>query len=156
AKLNALAPTTRIGPYGSAAVWQSACAAAATQDPSSARQFFESQFVPMQVRADRRQDGLFTGYYEPELGGARARTEAFKVPLPARPADLVSVDLGLFRPTLKGQRIAGHVSDNGRLVPYANRRQIEAEASNGPTPLRKPIVWVDDPVDAFFMEVQGS
>jgi membrane-bound lytic murein transglycosylase A len=68
----------------------------------------------------------------------------------------VSVDLGLFRPTWKGQRIAGKVSGEGKLVPYTDRRGIEADALRVPAPLLKPIVWVDDPVDAFFMEIQGS
>jgi membrane-bound lytic murein transglycosylase A len=158
-RLKAMAPGAAIGPYGKAADWQSACVAANTQNPASqdaagARSFFEANFVPVQVRAGRNPDGLFTGYYEPELKGARLRTGEFQTPLLARPPDLVSVDLGQFRPTWRGQRVAGKVSD-GKLVPYADRRQIESEFASA-SPLRKPLLFVDDPVDAFFMEIQGS
>jgi membrane-bound lytic murein transglycosylase A len=112
--------------------------------------------VPFQVRAGREPEGLFTGYYEPELRGSRTRNGAFTTPLLARPSDLVSVDLGQFRPDWRGQRIAGRVAAEGKLVPYPERRIIEAEAAGPVSPLRTPIVFVDDPVDAFFMEIQGS
>jgi membrane-bound lytic murein transglycosylase A len=158
-RLTALSPSAPVGPYGTAADWRGACADAAGRDPAdaaAARAFFEQRFAPLQVRAGRDPEGLFTGYYEPELKGSRQRDSNHPVPLLARPLDLISVDLGQFRPTLKGQRIAGRVSMEGRLVPYADRRQIEAEAAGAPTPLRQPLVWVDDPADAFFMEIQGS
>lgn len=61
------------------------------------------------------------------------------------------VELGDFRETLKGQRIAGRVV-NGNLKPYENRADIEA----GKLKDAKPLVWVDDPVDAFFLHIQGS
>ena len=153
-RLKALSPETAIGPYGTAASWQEPCDAAEAQDPTGARSFFEARFSPVQVRAGREPEGLFTGYYEPELNGSRMRDGHYTTPLLARPADLVSVDLGQFRPGWRGQRIAGKVRD-GRLVPYADREQIEAEAQVQ-APLRKPLLWVDDPADAFFMEIQGS
>jgi membrane-bound lytic murein transglycosylase A len=155
--LTALAPAAEVGPYGKAGDWRAPCAAAAALPADGdAKAFFETQFVPFQVRAGREPEGLFTGYYEPELRGSRVRSGPHQTPLLARPADLVSVDLGLFRPTWKGQRIAGKVSGEGKLVPYTDRRGIEADALRVPAPLLKPIVWVDDPVDAFFMEIQGS
>jgi len=155
-KLTALSPSAAIGPYGKAADWAAPCASAGAVAPADARRFFESEFVPFQVRAGREPEGLFTGYYEPELKGSRTRGGAYSVPLLARPADLVSVDLGQFRSTWKGQRIAGRVAGEGKLVPYPDRRAIEAEAAAATNPLRTPIVFVDDPVDAFFMEIQGS
>ena len=158
AKLQTLSPEKAVGPYGKAAAWQGACGEGASLDPANAdaaRRFFEGHFTPLQVRAGRDPNGLFTGYYEPELNGSRVRDVSHAVPLLARPADLVSVDLGEFRSGLKGQRIAGRVSD-GRLVPYADRRQIEAEAASAPSKLRQPLVWVDNAVDAFFMDIQGS
>jgi peptidoglycan lytic transglycosylase A len=153
ARLSQLPPGTAIGPYGTAADWRGPCEAA--QSAADARSFFETQFVPFAVRAGCDPDGLFTGYYEPELRGSLARGGAYTVPLLARPPDLISVDLGLFRPALKGQRIAGRLAAEGRLVPYADRQGIEAAAGKK-DPLRTPLVWVDDAADAFFMQIQGS
>ena len=101
----------------------------------------------------RRKTGLFTGYYEAALRGSRTRHGAYQYPLRLRPADLVMVELGDFRPELKGQRIAGRVTD-GKLKPYADRRAIENGALADDAQLQ--FVWVDDPVDAFFLQVQGS
>ncbi len=141
--------------YGRVAAWRGACDAA-RQIPSpsaeSARRFFETWFVPAQAMNRREPVGLFTGYYEPELTGSRTRTKRFNVPLHKRPSDLVSVDLGAFRPELKGERIAGRV-DGGRLVPYATRAEIVATGLAGRS---SPIVYVDDAAAAFFLHVQGS
>jgi membrane-bound lytic murein transglycosylase A len=74
------------------------------------------------------------------------------VPLYRRPRDLVAVDLGEFREALRGQRIAGRLAGD-RLVPYADRAAIEDGALAG---RRLELLWVDDPIDAFFLQVQGS
>jgi membrane-bound lytic murein transglycosylase A len=108
--------------------------------------------VPFRAADNGETEGLFTGYYEAELHGSLTRDDRFSVPLYRRPDDLVSVDLGQFRPSLKGQRVAGRVA-GGRLVPYATRVQIEAGALAG---RGLELAWVDDPVDAFFLAIQGS
>ncbi|TNE33326.1 MAG: murein transglycosylase, partial [Alphaproteobacteria bacterium] len=69
-----------------------------------------------------------------------------------RPPELVTVDLGNFRSDLKGRRIAGEVKD-GRLVPYPDRTEIEEGALEG---RELELVWVDSPIDAFFLHIQGS
>ncbi len=97
-------------------------------------------------------DGLFTGYYEPLLQGARAPDAVHRYPLYRRPPDLVSVDLGQFDDEFKGRRIGGRVED-GRLVPFADRAAIDAGALAG---RKLELLWVDDPVDRFFLEIQGS
>src|SRR5690606_31141749 len=97
-------------------------------------------------------DDLFTGYFEPELAGSRSRSEAFPVTLYKRPPDLVDVDLGAFRESLKGERIAGRI-ENGRLVPYADRAAIESGALAATA---EPLIYLADPVDAFFLHIQGS
>ena len=97
-------------------------------------------------------EGLFTGYYEPELAGSRQRSDEYGVPLYRRPADLVMVDLGEFRTDLAGNSIAGRVVD-GRLKPYSTRAEIDAGALAGQG---LELLWVADPVDAFFLQVQGS
>src|SRR5690242_17215747 len=91
--------------------WQTPCAAAPADagDSAATRQFFESHFTPYAAGNNGSSDGLFTGYYEPLLHGARQPIGPYQYPLLHRPADLVTVDLGQFRPTLRGERIAGRV-----------------------------------------------
>ena len=116
------------------------------------RAFLEGRFQPYMVSAGGDSKGLFTGYYEASLNGSRTRTGTYKYPLYTRPSDLVMVDLGAFREELKGQRIAGRVR-GGALKPYEDRAQIV----RGKWPHNdKVLVWVDDPVDAFFVQIQGS
>jgi membrane-bound lytic murein transglycosylase A len=144
-----------VGIAGLVADWRGPCADAAQVAPGdqpAARVFFERDFVPFRAANNEQRDGLFTGYYEAELHGSPTRTDQFTVPLYRRPPDLVSVDLGQFRPSLKGQRIAGKVS-SGKLVPYATRTEIEAGALAGHG---LELAWVDDAADAFFLGVQGS
>lgn len=132
--------------------WRAACAALAQLADADARQYFERWFEPNRVTDRGDADGLITGYYEPELHGARVRSARYRVPLYRLPDDLVSVDLGMFRPSLKGERIAGRV-DRGRLVPYPSRAEIDRGALAG---RGLETIWVDDPVDAFFLHIQGS
>ncbi|MBI3709746.1 MAG: MltA domain-containing protein [Proteobacteria bacterium] len=147
-----------IGPGGIAGTardWRLPCSEAMTLadgDDATARVFFERNFTPLRAANNDRVDGLFTGYYEPELKGARQRGGRYTVPVYGRPAELVMVDLGQFRAELRGQRIAGRVAD-GNLVPYASRAEIEAGALRG---RNLELVWVDEAVDAFFLEIQGS
>ncbi|HYG63267.1 MAG TPA: MltA domain-containing protein [Thermoanaerobaculia bacterium] len=144
-----------LGFAGTAADWKPACAEAAglpAGDHAAARAFFERRFRPMAATNNGHPLGLFTGYYEPLLQGSRTRGGRFTVPLYLRPPELVTVDLGDFRESLKGQRIAGRVED-GALVPFPDRDAIEEGALAG---RRLELVWVDSPVDAFFLHVQGS
>lgn len=134
----------------SEADWSPVCDAAARA--GSARTFFETHFQPFAVSAGDDPEGLFTGYYEPLLQGSRKRSDRYRVPLYIRPPDLVMVDLGDFREELKGQRIAGRVEE-GDLVPYPDRKAIEEGALSG---RELELVWVDDAVDAFFLQIQGS
>jgi membrane-bound lytic murein transglycosylase A len=135
--------------------WQAACEAAAKMprgDRAAARRFFETNFRPWSVRNQRIPVGLFTGYYEAFLQGSRTRHGKFTVPIYSRPPELVTVDLGRFRDSLKGQRIAGR-EEKGQLLPYPDRKAIDAGALAG---RKLEIAWVSDPVGAFFLEVQGS
>jgi len=143
------------GIAGTVADWQGPCTAAGTLDRSdaaAARQFFEAWFTPYKAANNGRSQGLFTGYYEPELRGARQPGGAYVTPLLRRPPDLVMVDLGLFRPDWRGERIAGRVV-NGRLMPFESRVEIEHGALDRQ---HLGFLWVDDAVDAFFLQIQGS
>lgn len=158
ARLARQAPERKLGGAhgfaGTVADWRPACSAAETvaATPKAARAFFEAEFAPFQVTDRGRPEGLLTGYYEPLLEGARAPDARFRYPLLKRPADLVSVDLGAFDPELAGRRIAGRVEE-GRLVPYPDRAAIEAGALAG---RGLELLWVDDPIAKFFLEIQGS
>jgi membrane-bound lytic murein transglycosylase A len=160
ARMAKLAPETPLGGSGFAGTagdWAEACAAAErvpAGNDAAARSYFETWFRPLAAHAEGGEggDGLFTGYYEPLLNGSRTQSDRFNVPLYGRPPDLVSVDLGTFRDDLKGRRIAGRVED-GKLVPYAKREEIEQGALASRD---LELVWVDDPIDAFFLQIQGS
>jgi membrane-bound lytic murein transglycosylase A len=116
--------------------------------------FIEARFTPHQILSGEEEYGLFTGYYEASLRGSKTRSDVYHVPLHRRPDDLVMVDLGLFREHLKGERIAGRVTE-GALRPYETRAQIVS--GNWPHENEDhALVWVDDPVDAFFLQIQGS
>jgi membrane-bound lytic murein transglycosylase A len=95
---------------------------------------------------------LVTGYYEPEGAASRNRTERFRYPLYRTPDDLVDVDLGQFCAEC-GQRVAKGRVQNGKLLSYYSRAEIDAGALEG---RGYEIAWLDDPVEAFFLHVQGS
>ena len=140
---------------GTGADWQPVCAALPDVPPgddAAARAFLTRWFQPYAASADGKADGLFTGYYEPELRGARQQGGPYQTPLYARPGDLVTVDLGSFLPELKGKHIAGKVAQ-GKLAVYDDRAAIAGGSLTGRA---EPLLWVDDPTDAFFLEVQGS
>lgn len=135
--------------------WRAVCERAGGPAPNEreARAFFESQFVPWRVQnPDGTETGLVTGYYEPLLRGSRTRVKPFLTPLHAPPDDLIVVDLGDVVPETKNMRLRGRL-DGRRLVPYFTREEIE----RGAAPVGgKELLWVDDPVEAFFLQIQGS
>jgi membrane-bound lytic murein transglycosylase A len=95
---------------------------------------------------------MVTGYYEPLLDGSRARSARYNVPLYAAPDDLLTIDLTELYPELKGKRLRGRV-EGKRVIPYWSRAEIE----NGSAPVAdKALVYVGDPVEAFFLQIQGS
>jgi len=148
------APLGGAGYGGTASDWRPICIATANiseGDTGAARNFFEAEFVPYIVMEGANDEGLFTGYFEPELIGSTIRAGQYQTPLYGLPDDLVSVDLGLFRDSFMGQRIAGRLLDR-RLVPYDTRAEI---TSNG-LDQAEELLYVDDPVDAFFLAIQGS
>jgi peptidoglycan lytic transglycosylase A len=103
-------------------------------------------------RVDLADRLLVTGYYQPELAASRTRTARFRYPLYRTPNDLVDVDLAQFCPACNGQVPKGRVKD-GTLVPYYSRAEIDAGALEG---RGYELAWLDDPVEAFFLHVQGS
>lgn len=157
-RLAALPPGTAVGHpslHARAGDWRGVCREARridTSDRAAARRFFETRLTPHRVEGPDGPEGLFTGYFEAELRGARKPTQRYRIPLYKRPDDLISVDLGTFRREWDGQRIVGRV-DGDRLVPYPARAEIDGGALAG---RGLELLWVDDPVDAFFLHIQGS
>lgn len=134
--------------------WRELCAAAVRPevDGPSWRGEMERFLQPVSIGNRGETEGLFTGYYEASLRGSRRRHGPYQTPLHARPPELVSVDLGEFRSDLAGRRIAGRLQA-GRLLPYEDRASI----TDGSLERRGlEILWVDDPIDAFFLHIQGS
>jgi membrane-bound lytic murein transglycosylase A len=141
-----------MGSYGGkVADWRGVCATATQIQPAAARAFFESAFTPVEVSAGRVQEGRFTGYYEPQIAGSHTRHGAFQTPVYGKPDDLISVDLGAFRPALAGEKIAGRV-EGGKLLPYAARAEIVAKG----LPQAPILFYASDPIALFFLHIQGS
>ncbi|MDE1929978.1 MAG: murein transglycosylase A [Alphaproteobacteria bacterium] len=155
AALAKLPDDAKLGVGGLARDWRKPCAEAASLDhptDAAARQFFESAFAPYAMTDNGKSDALVTGYYEPEISAARQKSARFDVPILARPPDLVGVSLGDFRPSWRGERIAGRVVD-GKLVPYWTRAEIEAGALDR---FHLALFYATDPTDLFFLQIQGS
>lgn len=136
--------------------WRAVCADAAAlakPDRAEVRRFFETQFLPYRlVQADGGNEGLATGYYEPLLRGSRTPTARYRYPVYGAPDDLLVVDLPAFNAEPRDSRARARL-DGRRIVPYYERAQIESPAS----PLRgREIAWVEDPVELFFLHIQGS
>jgi membrane-bound lytic murein transglycosylase A len=96
---------------------------------------------------------LFTGYFEPIMEGSLERTKEYAYPIYRTPDDVVAVNLGKFRKKYGNERIVGRVK-NGELVPYFTRADIDGAGSLKGRKLE--LVWVNDPIDLFFLHIQGS
>jgi membrane-bound lytic murein transglycosylase A len=129
--------------------WQAVCDAAPAWPVTDSAGFFYRYFDTAVVA-----DGVAfaTGYYEPEILGSRVRAPGYDVPIYRRPPDLVEADLGLFSDEWKGKRIRGRVEE-GKLIPYADRAAIEDGALAG---RGLELAWAADPIEFFFLQVQGS
>ena len=151
-------------------LWQAACNAASSlsksnndksnnDKPSNAAviAYLTSYFdVYSASNTEGNNTGLITGYYEPLLKGSRSQSAQYPYPLYRQPSDLVTVELADIYPDLKFKRVRGKlVNKQGsqKLVPYMTRAEIEAT----PSPLAgNEIVWIDDIIDVFFLQIQGS
>ena len=143
---------------GSRTEWRTFCAAVMAASPADAafvRGFLEQQLAPYRIERvtgrKREANGLVTGYYEPLIHGARERSDVFATPLYRPPEDLLIVDLASVIPELKGKRVRGRL-DGNKVVPYYSR----AATREAPGLAGHEIVWIDNALDAFMLEVQGS
>lgn len=124
------APRTKSFDFGAVADWRAPCAAAAELpqgDTAAVRQFLQREFVPLLADNNGESEGLFTGYFEVTLGGSRQRMGPYQTPLYRRPPD--------------------------PLRTHYTRHEIDGGALAGKG---LELLWVSDPVAAFFLEIQGS
>ena len=137
----------------SSPAWQEPCAAANSVGSAQLRPYFEAHFVPWRVAAaDGKTEGLVTGYYEPLLRGSRVRSGTYGVPLYSQPEDLLTIELSSVSPGLRNLRLRGRI-EGRRVIPYFSRAEID----HGAAPLAgRELVWVDDAIEAFFLQIQGS
>jgi len=116
-----------------------------------ARRFFEAHFQPFAVVPHSGQ-GFLTGYYEPEFQGSRTPDSRYRVPLLARPGDLVTIPQGQTLPGIDKGLQAARRTEKG-YEPYPDRAAIEDGALGS---LAKPVVYLREPGEAFIIHVQGS
>lgn len=140
--------------------WQPVCAAAVqsgltheTAATAPVRQFLQEQLQPWRVldAAGKPAQNTVTGYYEPLVRASRTRGGDYQWPLYSPPDDLLTIELGAVYPELAGKRIRGKLAGK-RVVPYDTRAEIAASETRQPP----AIVYVNDPVEAFFLQIQGS
>jgi len=118
------------------------------------KKFIRSHYIVYQsVGRNQKGEVLFTGYYEPHLSGRLYRDAEFQYPIYTLPTDLIKIDLSAFSEKYKGQSIIGRYTGQ-TVLPYHDRREIDQEDVLAGK--AAPLVWVKDPVDVFFLQIQGS
>lgn len=119
---------------------------------AEAREFFEARFAPCRINPGNRNTGFVTGYYEPVVTASRTRTADFKYPILARPDDLVDID-HTNRPAAMDPYFAFARKTSDGLAAFHDRAAIEQGALQD---RGLEIAWLADPVEVFFIHVQGA
>lgn len=96
---------------------------------------------------------LLTGYYEPIIAGSHRRTQALSHPVYAKPRDLLTIPLGPFSSRFQNENALKGRAEKNRVVPYFSRQEIDGDGALKGRGLE--LAWVD-PIDAFFLQIQGS
>jgi membrane-bound lytic murein transglycosylase A len=123
-------------------------------DPRRLTEALQQEFDLFQAEGlDSQGQVLFTGYYEPISDGRLLPEGSFQWPLYPRPDDLVTVDLSLFAADLPARRLVGRIRNN-QLQPYPDREAIDFQGALAGQ--ARPLAYLDDPVEAFFLHIQGS
>lgn len=131
--------------------WKDACDAAAPPiGGRDARNFFVRYFETAKIGDGK---AFATGYYEPEIAGVRQRQPGFDIPVYRMPPDLVRARPGDAEPLSSGRMPLGRYDEAGRFAAYYDRTQIEQGALMGKG---LELGWAADPVEFFFLQIQGS
>ncbi len=119
----------------------------------AARAWIEANLVPWAlVNPDGTREGLVTGYFEPVVKGSRDRKPPYVHPVFGPPADMIVVELAELYPELKHMRLRGRV-EGRKLVPYFSREEWTTEEQRR---AGQALLWIDDAIDFFFLQIQGS
>ena len=124
--------------------WSAVCAEAATLAPEYAPGFFYYRFDWVRIGDGK---AFATGYYEPEIAGSRVAGPGFQVPIFRVPSDLIRCTRA------DGGSGRGRIDPTGQCVLYFTRAEIDAGALAG---RGLELAWAADPVELFFLEIQGS
>lgn len=145
-----------IASKSNGADWKRVCDLARAIDSKPAfspRRFFEQHLKPYSIaNGEGATTGLITGYYEPLLRGSRTKSRGYEQPVRGVPDDLLTVDLSSVFPELKDKRVRGRLEGN-KVVPYWSRAEI---ATRGERQSGKTLLFVDDAIELFFLQIQGS
>lgn len=157
----------------------------AAASDESIRQFFEREFALYEIRnADRTPEGVITGYYEPLINGSRTRAGAYVFPVYGLPDDLLTIDVRLIPPNLRGRPLAARIEgrnviptsggayliDVGKLQPDVRDKKLRvrldgrrivpyatrAEIERNGLAQSRVLVWVDNPAAFYSMQIQGA
>jgi membrane-bound lytic murein transglycosylase A len=116
--------------------------------------YIRDNFIFMEFYGgDRWGEILLTSYFEPLLLGSKTRAKNFTYPLYGRPADLVTIPLASFSERFKDERALKARVDGTQVIPYYSRQEIDGKQKLANRGLE--LAWVD-PIDAFFLHIQGS
>ena len=131
--------------------WQRSCRAASSWPRGEGQRYFEDQFEAVVVGEGASH---VTGYFEPEIAGSRAPRPGFEEPVYRMPPDLVRDWPAETPPEQRtGRAPLGRFDESGRFVPYYTHAQIADGALAGKG---LEIAWAADPIEFFFLQIQGS
>jgi len=118
-------------------------------DSTNGKLFFTNNFTPKVLVSNNGDKGLITGYYEPLLKGSRQKTSKYQYPVYKTPKDLITIKNKDKYPEFENFKYKAKI-ENGRYIPYDTRAEIEEKNDFD------IICYVDDFIDLFFLQVQGS
>ncbi|MGK0289621.1 MAG: membrane-bound lytic murein transglycosylase A [bacterium] len=113
----------------------------------------EDNFYAYQSPGNKEKKVLFTGYYEPTIQGSLTKSDLYSIPVYTKPNDLIVLSLSKFRKNLKNRSIVYRM-DKGKVLPYYTRKEIMED--NMLAGKKLEIAWFKNPIDLFFLQVQGS
>ncbi len=137
--------------WGDISRWQALCDELARTPDRQLLTFFELNFKPVQSAPESR--GLFTGYYSPIIQGSLTSDAEFSTPLLKLPDDLITVNPSDFGSS--GKTLAGKL-DGQQLIPYDSRADINLQIQEDELPEKQVLIWLKNPTDRFFLQIQGS
>ncbi len=121
------------------------------QTSTEAKLFFEDNFCPYQY-CESSKTGFLTGYFEPEVSASTVKTAQYKYPIYQKPEDLIELDDTNRPTTMQGDYAFGRQTENS-IVEYFDRGEIQNGALAG---LDLELFWLEDPVDVYYIHIQGS